>query len=228
MKAPPLVLKDCTVLGASGFPFPPGNKVALAFEGDTVTCNGAQQIQFSLVELADLSVTGPGTVVSGGGFIGGGFGVEGALEGMAIAGVLNALTTKKSTQTFMTLTTNFGELHLHYGQMEPAALRIVLCNVFARLRNMDKCWRDSRQQIIDDQLADGFISAEDAEVFRLRLKTPPRWQGLEAQQDVIDQSGPMGICPSCDKTIPLNSEQCRHCQANFGKYASWSVVPLGS
>jgi hypothetical protein len=38
-------------------------------------------------------------VKSGGGFIGGGFGAAGAVEGMAIAAVLNALTTQSGLLT---------------------------------------------------------------------------------------------------------------------------------
>src|SRR5690606_39028087 len=123
---------------------------------------------------------------------------------------------------------NFGELHLHYGSMEPAALRVVLCNVFTRLRSLDKHWRDSRLQIIDNQLAGGSITPDEAELFRSRLNTPHRWPSLVAEQDATDDTGPMGMCPNCDKTIPLSSEKCRHCKANFGAYASWTVIPLGS
>ncbi len=91
-----LILKDCIVLGASGFPFTAGESSTISFHDNSVTCSGRESIaRFSLLELIDISVTGPGTVTTGGGFVGGGFGVEGALEGIALAGVLNMLTMEK-------------------------------------------------------------------------------------------------------------------------------------
>lgn len=230
-----LILRDCTVLGASGFPFTPGEIISLAFKDHTVSCRSpARAARFSLLELAELSVTGPGTVVSGGGFIGGGFGVEGALQGMAIAGVLNALSTKKNIHTLVTLTTNFGELHLHYGAMDPGPLRIYLADVFAALRRLNGRWREEREAIIAAQLAQGAISADEAALLKARIGAAPVWPDLANDADAPDalEAGaflhdPEGICPSCDKVIPLNSETCKFCKANFGQYASWKVLPLG-
>ncbi|MGF7466634.1 hypothetical protein [Alcaligenes phenolicus] len=230
----PIILHECTVLGAPGFPFLPGDSVNLVFEGDTVSCNSATRtIPFSLIEVADLSVNGPGTVVSGGGFIGGGFDVDGALTGMAIAGVLNALTSKKTTQTFIVLTTNFGELHLHYSLMEPTALRIFLGGIFVRLRFLNTQWRHERARVIEDQLISGTISDAEAETFKARLLSSPNWPdpALEAEQarrenKRLTDLGPKGTCPNCDQIIPLLSETCPHCRANFGEYASRSVIPL--
>ncbi len=230
----PTALHECTVLGAPGFPFSPGDSIKLIFEGDAVSCHSAARAaSFSLIEVADISVTGPGTVMSGGGFIGGGFGVDGALTGMAIAGVLNALTSKKTTQTFIVLTTNFGELHLHYTLMEPAALRIFLGDVFVRLRFLNTQWRHERVRVIDDQLASGAISDAEADAFKARLRFPPEWPdpALDANHTRLESKrladlAPKGTCPSCDKVIPLFSETCEHCRANFGEYSSWSVIPL--
>ena len=230
----PIILHECTILGAPGFPFLPGDSVTLVFEGDAVSCNSATRtIPFSLIEVSDLSVSGPGTVVSGGGFIGGGFDVDGELTGMAIAGVLNALTSKKTTQTFIVLTTNFGELHLHYSLMEPAALRIFLGGIFVRLRFLNTQWRHERVRVIEDQLASGAISITEAETFKARLIAAPNWPDPALETEKARQEhkrltdlGPKGTCPNCDQVIPLLSETCPHCKANFGEYASWSVIPL--
>ncbi|HUH59623.1 MAG TPA: hypothetical protein VL001_06035 [Candidimonas sp.] len=227
-----LILKDCTVLGASGFPFSPGDTIALVFKHNVVRCSGRSYLaELSLLELAELSVSGPGTLVTGGGFIGGGLGVEGALEGIAIANVLNALTTKKKTHTFVTLTANFGELHLHYGSMDPGAVRVFLSDVFVRLRNMNSQWRQSREQLIDDQLAKGSISGTEADTLKSRLASQPIWTDLASEakaQRLLGESaeGPKGTCPSCDHTISLHSEHCQYCRANFGRYSSWSVIPI--
>ena len=229
-----LVLKDCIVLGASGFPFSPGSSSNISFFDGFVTCSSRDaRARFSLLELVDVSVTGPGTVMTGGGFIGGGFGVDGALEGIALAGVLNMLTTKKKIHTFVTLTTNFGELHLHYGAMDPAPLRIYLSPVFVELRRLDPRWVQEREQVIATHLANKLITAEEADAIKVRLTSPPVWPTLEADteaQRLLDETDsnevPRGLCPNCEKVIPLHSETCKYCRANFGQYASWSVTPL--
>lgn len=232
---PTLIVRDCTVLGGSGFPFSAGDILSLAFKDHTVSCRSpGQAARFSLVELSELSVTGPGTVTTGGGFMGGGFGVEGAMQGIAIAGVLNALTTKKKIHTLVTLTTNFGELHLHYGGMDPGPLRIYLSDVFVKMRRMNTQWVQERDALIAAQLALGGISAEEAALFKSRLSSPPAWPNLQADVDTAMQMeaepikhDPEGICPNCDKVIPLHSQTCKYCNANFGEYASWKVLPLG-
>ncbi|CUK24114.1 hypothetical protein [Achromobacter insuavis] len=230
-----LILKDCIVLGSGGFPFMAGNTVTVSFSSTVVTCSGLESVaRFSMVEVVDLAITGPGTVVQGGGFIGGGFGVEGALEGVAIAGVLNMLTSRKKIHTFVTLTTNFGELHLHYGAMDPSPLRIYLSPVFVGLRRIDKKWMKEREWLISSHLESGFITAEDAKMFRERLIHTPAWPNpkaeTEAERLAIEKNlndAPQGLCPNCEKVIPLHSETCRYCNANFGEYASWSVTPIG-
>lgn len=229
-----IALKDCTVLGASGFPFDTGTPVTIGFLGAGVICTSGQQIaKFSLVEVLDIEIAGPGTTVNGGGFVGGGFGVEGALQGMAIAGVLNALTTKKTTHTFLTITTNFGELHVHYGLMEPGALRIYLSGVFVHLRRMNAQWANARVQLISDQVAAGAIAAEDADIYKSRVLSPAVWpdpyaeqKALARMEELAFQEAPKGRCPNCEKVIPLLSETCPFCRANFGEYAHWKVLPL--
>jgi len=57
-------------------------------------------------EVEDVEIGGPGLVKTGGGFIGGGFDVTGALEGMAIASVLNAPTRRTSVKTVLRIQGN--------------------------------------------------------------------------------------------------------------------------
>ena len=52
-------------------------------------------------DVEDVDIGGPGLVSSGGGFAGGGFGLTGAVEGMAIASVLNGLTSRTSIKTIL-------------------------------------------------------------------------------------------------------------------------------
>jgi len=94
-------------------------------------------VQLTYPEIHSVHIQGPGTVTTGGGFVGGGFGFAGAVEGIALAGILNALTTKTKVHTFIDFVTDSGELFLHYGLLEPAALRIALSPVFVYLRRLD-------------------------------------------------------------------------------------------
>ena len=141
-----IVLEECAYLGGCSYPLSPGDLATLSFDTAALSIHLSDGASFSVpyVELASIDISGPGTTTKGGGFIGGGFGVEGALEGMAIATVLNALTTRSKVHTFVSLTTNIGELHLHYGGMEPGALRIALAPVYAILRRLDPAWRQER------------------------------------------------------------------------------------
>jgi hypothetical protein len=63
-------------------------------------------------EIEDVEIGGPGMVRSGGGFVGGGFGAVGALEGMAVASVLNALTNKTKITTIIRAQATTSELFL--------------------------------------------------------------------------------------------------------------------
>ena len=142
-------LKGFLCLGSAEFPFAPGEQVDVLFAQSGVILQGkTRSARFSYFELAELEITGPGTVTTGGGFVGGGFGVEGALQGMAISAILNGLTTRSKIHTFITLITNFGELHLHYDKMEPSALRVVLASVFQRMRSCDPNWRKQRIPVL--------------------------------------------------------------------------------
>lgn len=44
--------------------------------------------------------------------------------------------------------------------------------------------------------------------------------------NVTDASLNMGVCPSCDATIALESSSCPKCDAIFGKDSAWAVRPL--
>jgi hypothetical protein len=60
-----------------------------------------------LESLQDMSIGGQ-SLTRGGGFFGGGFGAKGAVEGIAIASILNSLTTKKRTWVTIDLVADNG------------------------------------------------------------------------------------------------------------------------
>ena len=85
-------------------------------------------------EIEDVEIGGPGLVKSGGGFIGGGFGAAGALEGMAVASVLNALTTKTTITTIVRVQATNCELFLLWTKTTPEQLRMELSRPLGAIR----------------------------------------------------------------------------------------------
>jgi hypothetical protein len=158
------VLEPCTVLGGSGYDLTAGRDASVAFRTDAIVIGGqatdvAQRI--TCPEIIDLQIEGPGSVRRGGGFIGGGFGVAGALEGMAIASILNALTTKTTIHTFIQIATDTAEIFLHYGGLEPGALRIALSSVFTHLRKLDAGYLSSRTRHLEVLRERGLIGEDE-------------------------------------------------------------------
>ncbi|WP_028601167.1 zinc ribbon domain-containing protein [Ottowia thiooxydans] len=233
-----LRLRECIILGGSGFPFASGETVGVLLGKNGLTVHGsAYLVSISLVEIAELNIAGPGSVTTGGSFVGGGFGVASALEGMAIAGVLNALTSRTKIHTFISLITNFGELHLHYGDLEPSALRIALSDVFVKLRSLEPSWQPSRLRLLEAEHSRGGITQQQFDDGKSRLVSDPTWSTIADESRRINalrdagardefERAPKGICPNCDAVIALHSEKCPKCEATFGVGSAWAPTPI--
>jgi hypothetical protein len=96
------------------------------------TAGALVEISYSDVEAFDIG--GPGLVKSGGGFFGGGFGAVGAVEGMVVATLLNALTVHTEIKTIVRVQGPDLELFLLHTKTEPEALRIELSRPLAAIR----------------------------------------------------------------------------------------------
>jgi hypothetical protein len=94
-------------------------------------------------DLEAADVQGAGAVRSGGGFIGGGFDVEGAAVGMLIGTALNALTTRTRVESVLRLVTRHGEAYFAFTETLPQQISVEL----SRYRT----WR--RQAARDDNTA---------------------------------------------------------------------------
>jgi hypothetical protein len=86
-------------------------------------------------EIEDVEIGGPGLVKTGGRFVGGGFGVSGAVEGMAIAAVLNTLTTRTSIKTVVRIQGTSCELFLLHTKFTPEQLRIAMSRPLGAIRS---------------------------------------------------------------------------------------------
>jgi hypothetical protein len=123
------------VLAASGGPSIPtgsGCDIDFAADGVHIVAQGViEHIPYSHVQA--LEVAG-GTTRSGGGFIGGGFGVEGAVGGMLAASVLNSLSSRTTINTVLRLATPSAEYIFLSHAVDAAALRLTLTPIQPRIR----------------------------------------------------------------------------------------------
>lgn len=88
-------------------------------------------------DIRAVEIGGPGTVTSGPGISGGGFGAEGALTGMAIATVANILLTHSSTRTIVRILFDDSEVIFISSYFEPDAIRVVLSPLFVGLKSLN-------------------------------------------------------------------------------------------
>lgn len=121
-----------------------GNPCKIEFTSENIsvlmnTGQGYQSIEtIAYSESPSLRIDGPGAITStsGGGMIGGGFGIKGAVKGILLASAFNALTTRERTtiETIVELTTDTQGMLVLNEEITPELLRIRLTPVFALLK----------------------------------------------------------------------------------------------
>lgn len=128
----------CTGLGGYGWGVVPGHPYLLDHDESGISLldrtDGALCHRAAYRDLVKVEIGGPGVQTSGGGFSGGGFGAEAAAEGMVVASVLNALTSKTTVETLISICGVDGEAFLVHQVHAPLALRVKLSEVFVRTR----------------------------------------------------------------------------------------------
>jgi hypothetical protein len=124
----------CTVLGGTVTKLlPEGNCIAVFSDGGVTIVQGEEVIEVESTKITRVDISGPGEVTSGGGFIGGGIGIEGAAQGIAIAALLNSLASSSEINTVIHIEWNDSEAFLHTSTDEPEALRVKLSTFFVRI-----------------------------------------------------------------------------------------------
>jgi hypothetical protein len=175
-----VLLDGVTLLGGFGYPLIQNSLCGLEFKELEVAitgqgATGAEVVSISYSELTDLSVGGAGKIREGGGFVGGGFGLEGFAIGATVAGLLNAMTTKHRIETLVGLQTERGELVFLCTTMEPSALELSLSRVrsFTRKRSGGLPSREAGVAEELSKLADlverGFLDREEFDRVKGRL-----------------------------------------------------------
>ena len=137
------LVRGCSYMAGAGLALSNGYLYDVLFSSSNVrflaapaTTQSEPLLSLDISQLRDLRLEGPGTVTSGGGFVGGGFGLSGAVEGMAIASVLNALTTSTDTRTVLILAGPGWEAFFLHKLMTPEELRLHLSPVYVRLKSL--------------------------------------------------------------------------------------------
>jgi hypothetical protein len=131
-------LERCVLLSQWGTSLVPKSPCWMAsddtaiYAGSGQTVSGTPSVTIPYKEIRDLEVTG--SVTRGGGrFFGGGFGVQGAVEGIAAATVLNALTSRTKAVTTIRLSADSVEIVLQLRGAAPDDVRTLLAPVFRRI-----------------------------------------------------------------------------------------------
>jgi hypothetical protein len=164
-----------TVIGGSGYPIPARVGCKLDFRSDKIVIaalvQGGQYQGVALAEYVDvtsLQVGGRGAITTGGGFVGGGFGLKGIVTGVLLAGALNRATTRTTIETVIHFRTREGELILLNTQYTPEQLSVMLSPVVNRIEVAHQQTTQQTQASPLDQLRDlgelrasGTISEEE-------------------------------------------------------------------
>jgi hypothetical protein len=172
-----VVVPDCRVLGGHGLSLKVGQVLALIFEQDKLRSCAENEDTVPYDDITAIEIGGPGATQAGAGFFGGGFGLQGAAEGMLIATALNMLTTRTKINTAICLQTRTTELFLHHGDVTPDALRVRLSPVFTMLRQRQGAESRNRDDATD-HLVDRI--AKLAELLDRGLISQAEFQKLKA------------------------------------------------
>jgi len=129
-------VEECRVLGSHGVRLGVDEPCRLVVTSEGVRIDPAHsaQVFISYERITAFEISG-GVRRSGGGFVGGGFGLQGAADGMLIAAALNSLTTRTHINTVLCVQSTNAEIFFHVATVTPDALRIRLSPAFSALRN---------------------------------------------------------------------------------------------
>ncbi len=142
-----------TYLGGSGFDGNAGEHYLFCKKEGAIALadtTGLKEYRFKIEELQAIEITGPGTQTTNAGLVGGGFGIEGMLKGMVVASVLNTITSKSNTNTFIKFLFLDKEVYFHLDCIEPAELRMALSSIFVQLEN-------SRRKVNNSSVSDELV-----------------------------------------------------------------------
>jgi hypothetical protein len=152
---------DGSILSVTGLSGITTGACIVIFDRELVTLiigDVTNKLRLDYSDIVSLQVAGRGDVVttSGGGWMGGGFGPTGIVEGIALASVMNALTTtrKHQIETIVHLDWNSGSLTLLNTNLLPAQWASQLSPVIQRIETAHQqlSAQVQRQQSADEKV----------------------------------------------------------------------------
>lgn len=143
-------------IGGSGYEIADGRNLDIGITHNSLIfiekIFNLRRIEIAFDEINEIEISGPGKVTSTAGVIGGGFGLEGFLQGAVAAAIINAATTKSSVNTFVRVLSTTGEVYLHSSSVEPLQLKMQLSPIFVRLSNRSKITNSSTGRNVASEL----------------------------------------------------------------------------
>jgi hypothetical protein len=169
----------CSYIGGSGYGLNQPTEVYISIFPTlikiTSALDGSSQI-IAISEIKEIEIGGPGKVVSNAGVSGGGFGLEGFLQGAIAATLINAATTKSTTNTFLRILTKTGELYIHTSEIEPINLKMELSPAFVYLANKPQELSGGASSLIAEEIAklhqlklDGLLDDDEFKIAKNKI-----------------------------------------------------------
>ena len=167
-------------VGGSGYPLSQGQQVNFGINESSIIIikikDTMDVLEIPFEEVSEVEISGPGTVATNAGIVGGGFGLEGFIKGAVAAAIINAATTRKTTNTFIRVMTATGEIYIHTSEIDPDALKIKMSPVFVYLKNKsNQQLRISSSSISEEierlqkLLQDGILSQEELDAAKKKV-----------------------------------------------------------
>jgi hypothetical protein len=126
---------DVQYLAGAGTPLTTGMEVSVGvLDRGFVVSRPGTYIAIPYERVLQIGAGGRGAYQTGGGFVGGGFGLQGAAEGMGAAAALNALTTRTKVETVISVVYGDGELHFLSRTVTPQVLELELSGARSAIR----------------------------------------------------------------------------------------------
>lgn len=170
---------SATIVGVINLDLPEGVAAEVVIGLNTIeirVCDVSHCASIDIKEVVKIDISGPGTVTTNAGLVGGGFGFEGAVWGIAAASVINALTTTSTTNTFLTIATRRSSLTIHTSQYDTEALRMRLSSIIAAAESRANLPAESTNADIPGKIkqlgelkAQGLLSEEEFTIAKMKI-----------------------------------------------------------
>jgi RNA polymerase subunit RPABC4/transcription elongation factor Spt4 len=204
----PFLILDAVYLGGVGLNIIQGTKGALRLGNeDLVFATTESTWGVDLESIIAIHVDGEGAFKTGGGWFGGGIGVAGALEGAALASIMNSLTTKVKIDCVFRIQCHDIDITFQILNRTPRQLRIdtTYINLAAQKKKHQVPVKNHTPHSIASQIK------ELAELRDLGIITLEEFQNKKTQLLVECELIRLINCKVCKSNVSTESIFCSNC-----------------